>query len=281
MQYENPEIPEGINTSNEHPLKELAWLASGVVIVSVVVGVFLTLATTLIVSIVPFSYEQEIAAPFIEELEYEEGDISAYLQTMAGDLSASMNLPADMLIQMHYIDEDTVNAFATLGGHIFIYRGLVQAMPGENSLAMVVAHEIAHIKHRDPIASLGRGVIFMIAWSLVTGASGSDIGGKALGQGGLLTLMSFSRDQERAADEDAIAAVERRYGHIAGANALFVQLDKEQGGGSDALPQFFSSHPPNSDRSADIRRLAEAAGWHTEGELTPLPDRFQDPTEDY
>ncbi len=271
MQYENPEIPEGINTSNEHPLKELVWLLGGVVLVSVIVGLFLVFATNLSIALVPFSYEQEIAAPFVAELEHEEGEISAYLQALAEDMSTWLDLPSDMSLQMHYIDEETVNAFATLGGHIFIYRGLVQAMPSENALAMVVAHEIAHIKQRDPIASLGRGVVFMIAWSLVTGASGSDIGGQALGQGGLLTLLSFSRDQERAADQEAIKAVEQRYGHIAGASALFEQLEKAQQGSADAVPQFFSSHPLNEDRSVDIEQLADAHAWQTAGELTPLP----------
>jgi len=272
VQYENPEIPEGINTSNEHPLKELVWLLGGVVLVSIIVGVFLIFATNLSIALVPFSYEQEIAAPFIGEIDHEEGEISDYLQAMADDMSTWLDLPSDISIQVHYIDEETVNAFATLGGHIFIYRGLIQAMPSENALAMVVAHEIAHIKHRDPIASLGRGVVFMIVWSLVTGASGSDIGGQALGQGGLLTLLSFSRGQERTADQDAIRAIEKRYGHIAGASALFEQLEKAQQDGIDAVPQFFSSHPLNEDRSADIEQLAAADGWQTEGELTPLPD---------
>ena len=64
---------------------------------------------------------------------------------------------------MHYDASDTVNAFATLGGHVVIYRGLLEKLPNENVVAMVVAHEIAHIKHRDPVAALGRGVAITLA----------------------------------------------------------------------------------------------------------------------
>jgi predicted Zn-dependent protease len=40
------------------------------------------------------------------------------------------------------------NAFATPGGHIFITRGLVEAAPSEDTLAGIIAHELAHIRLR-------------------------------------------------------------------------------------------------------------------------------------
>jgi predicted Zn-dependent protease len=44
------------------------------------------------------------------------------------------------------LDSPELNAFATSGGHIFITRGLVEALTTEDALAAVLAHEIAHIQ---------------------------------------------------------------------------------------------------------------------------------------
>jgi predicted Zn-dependent protease len=43
------------------------------------------------------------------------------------------------------LDSPEINAFATLGGHIFVTLGLVEAADSEDALAAVIAHEIAHI----------------------------------------------------------------------------------------------------------------------------------------
>jgi predicted Zn-dependent protease len=44
------------------------------------------------------------------------------------------------------LDSAEMNAFATSGGHIFITRGLLEALATEDALAAVLAHEIAHIQ---------------------------------------------------------------------------------------------------------------------------------------
>ncbi|MFP3041133.1 M48 family metalloprotease [Treponema primitia] len=51
------------------------------------------------------------------------------------------------------LDSPDLNAFATTGGHIFMCRGLLEAVTTEDALAAVLAHEIAHIqlKHSDQI----------------------------------------------------------------------------------------------------------------------------------
>jgi predicted Zn-dependent protease len=44
------------------------------------------------------------------------------------------------------LNSPDLNAFATAGGHIFICRGLLEALTTEDALAAVLAHEIAHIQ---------------------------------------------------------------------------------------------------------------------------------------
>ena len=46
------------------------------------------------------------------------------------------------------VDDDNVNAFALVGGHIGVHTGLILLTQNESELAGVMAHEIAHILQR-------------------------------------------------------------------------------------------------------------------------------------
>ena len=74
-----------------------------------------------------------------------------------------------MTIQVHYTDLDVPNAFATLGGHIIVTSGLYRRMPSENALAMVIGHEIGHVKARDPISAVGGAVILSLPLAVLSG----------------------------------------------------------------------------------------------------------------
>src|SRR5690606_28033927 len=51
-------------------------------------------------------------------------------------------------LEFFVVQEDSVNAFALVGGHIGIHTGLITLTQTESELAGVVAHEIAHILQR-------------------------------------------------------------------------------------------------------------------------------------
>jgi predicted Zn-dependent protease len=50
------------------------------------------------------------------------------------------------------LDSQELNAFATPGGHIFLTKGLIECAGGEDDLAAIIAHEVAHIQLRHAIA---------------------------------------------------------------------------------------------------------------------------------
>ena len=180
-----------------------------------------------------------------------------------------------MNIKVHYIANDTVNAFATLGGHIVFFRGLLKKLPNENALAMVMAHEIAHIKHRHPISSMGRAIIISIAIAAVAGSTDNSTLGNILGDTSLLTALSFTRDQERDADNTALASLATQYGHTQGSKSLFEIFQSYEKENNISTPEFFSSHPVTKDRINNIDRLSEKQNWKNRGELTKLPGDFQ------
>jgi len=272
LEYRNPHIPEGINASREHPLKELLILGVGLVALVVALVVILSWGAHYLAAWIPFSYEQDMAASYVDTLDTRATPMQSYLQGLANGLADKMQLPAGMKVTVHYIDSDTVNAFATLGGHMVIFRGLVEVSPSENALAMVIAHEIAHIKHRDPITALGRGVLVGSALAVLAGMNGNTLAGKVLGNTGLLTTLHFSRDQEREADRAGLKAVERYYGHVGDAGKIFEYfVEKEKHGLS--LPAFFQTHPASDHRIDTLRSIANENGWALDGKLTPLAVR--------
>jgi beta-barrel assembly-enhancing protease len=50
------------------------------------------------------------------------------------------------------IDSSTVNAFSAPGGYVFVTRGLLLTLKNEAELAGILAHEIAHVTHKDAFA---------------------------------------------------------------------------------------------------------------------------------
>lgn len=241
--------------------------------------IVLSLASHWLAGFIPFSAERQLASSFKNRLPAGQSssdsgrDIEVYLQNLADQLSEHMDLPDGMTVTLHYIDDDMVNAFATLGGNVFFFRGLLAQVPDENTLAMVMAHEIAHVKLRHPIKSLGRGIVVGTAVSIVSAAAGGEILNLVLGETGLLTALKFSREQEESADLEALVAVQRLYGHTQGATTLFdILLNNEK---PDARPaEFFSSHPHSENRIETVNRQAAEQGWLLAGRLTPLPDNF-------
>lgn len=273
MKYVNPKIPEGINVSNQHPLRELALLLGGILALLGSILLILSLTADLIAVRIPFKYELELIQNFPIP-EGKDSDIENYMQSLADRLALAQELPDDIPITVHYVDDSTINAFATLGGHIILFRGLVENVASENALSMVISHEIAHIKHRHPIRALGRGVVVGLAMAAIFNVSGNNAAGSLLGNTGLLTALSFNRAQEIAADETALIALERVYGSVSGAETLFELLLEAEKGNFIKSPEFFSTHPDTLNRIKNIRATALKAGWATNKPLEPLPEFF-------
>ncbi len=271
MKYENPQIPEGINVSKTHPLKELAILAGSALLLLAAFSFLLGHSAAYLARMIPFETEVELS----KGLEFSNDGtpgVRAYLDGLTQRIGQTMDLPQGMKIQIHYYDDDTVNAFATVGGHLLLYRGLLEKVTSENTLAMLIAHEVAHVKHRDPVSSLGSGISIQLLIGVVLGNSGATI----LSEAGALTLLHFSRSMEREADADALSTLKSLYGHVNGATDLFATLKAEHDKNPTLdPPAFFLSHPQDQQRIQAIRETAARNSWDLQGELTPLPAEFQ------
>ncbi len=270
MEYSNPEIPEGINTGRQHPLKDFAILSAGIVGIIILVVLMLSLLAETLAPRIPFTTERKLADKFIEEPAHSLAQ--QFLQSLVDDISGEMALPEPMQITLHYVDDDVINAFATIGGHIYIHRGLLEIMPNENALSMVIAHEIAHVQHRHPLIAMGRGVVIGLFFAAITGISGDRLVGGIISKAGTITVLSFSREQEREADHSALAAVQKHYGHVSGAADLFKALLNIEEDRLLQIPQFLNTHPLSKQRIEAIKQYARENHWSMDAETDALPD---------
>ena len=275
MRLENRLPDETVNYSIEHPLKEFAWLLAGVTAVVAAVAASVGYFAGEIAARVPFRVEKDYAAGITRHWEEQKRTSEAEearraLRALAAKLAAAMDLPAGMDVTVHYSDEAVVNAMATLGGNVVFFRGLIARLESEDALAMVLAHEIAHAKLRHPAASLGRGVAVGVTLSLVSSSMGRGLAGDPVQVAGVLPLLKYGRDQERAADEEALRALAAVYGHVAGARELFALFAKI--GRDEALQiGLLHTHPFTSERLARVDELARERGWALAGRVRELP----------
>ena len=276
MKYQ-PHLPEqdnrqNINVSDDQPVKTLLTLLAGVLAVIGVGYWLLGLCVDFAVDHLPDDAEALVASQFSASYassDLVEDEFAIYLQAMLADLQqcAGVEYP----LQLTLADSDQVNAFAMPGGQIIVFTGLIDQLESENGLAFVLAHEISHFQNRDHLRSLGRGVVLMGLSSLITGAD------SVFTQFILPTItlgeMRFSQSRELAADRNALAILNCRYGHVGGASEFFNRLLSEADNGAGSLwGHYFDSHPEALDRIERIQQQGYQAGFSV-GATTELMAR--------
>lgn len=159
----------------------------------------------------------------------------------------------DFSWEVKIIRNDTMlNAFATPGGYIYVFTGLIKYLDTEDELAGVLAHEIAHADRRHSTAMLTKvyGISFLM--SLILGNENQTVRGITEN----LLSLSFSRGSEEEADKYSVLYLCHDESHYRadGAAGFFEKLMKENKSGN--MPEFLSTHPNPPNRITNIKELA-------------------------
>ena len=272
-EYDNPPISEGINSPEQsRPLRDFFFNLSLVLMAIVVFFAALELAARGLAPYIPFHWERSLVGKnlFQSILDSEGEEKQREIRRIATAVTEAMDLPAGMELSVFYNPADTINAFASFGGNIVVFQGLLDILHSEDELAMVLAHEVAHVKHRDIAKGLVRAAGLMLL------SSGLQSEGALLEVASRFGLAGYSRAQESAADMEAVKALGRVYGHTSGTSEFFrtlaIQVEKRP---SDAEAPYFSgltaSHPDTLYRLKRCNDEAARLGIEVKGELTPLP----------
>jgi len=164
-------------------------------------------------------------------------------------------------------DDETLNAFATPGGHIYVYTGLIKFLEQEDHLAGVLAHEIAHADRRHSVRQLQRDYGIAILLSVALGNDPGTLKQITAQLGGTLAGLKFSRDAESEADAYSVLYLGgTNYYACDGAAGFFIQLNQQAQQGTP--PEFLSTHPNPDNRIENIQQKAQQEGCKT----TSAPD---------
>jgi len=155
------------------------------------------------------------------------------------------------------LDTKTVNAFAAPGGHVVVYRGLLDRTESAEELAGVLAHEIQHVLHRHATQAIFR----QASAGLLMAALVGDVSGlMAFGLEGARALadLGHSRGAEDEADRDGMGLLHAAAIDPAGMIAFYESMQAREADASGVL-RYLSTHPAVGDRLARLRVLAAEA----------------------
>jgi beta-barrel assembly-enhancing protease len=172
---------------------------------------------------------------------------TAYINRIGQRLAQESDRP-DIPYTFQVIDDNNINAFATMGGFVYVNKGLMAAADNEAELASVIAHEIAHISARHSIKQMRQ----MAIASGVASATGLDRS-KAVQIGVELALRRpHSRQAEYEADQLGLQNMGRSgYAQSGMVDFMKKLLNKS------SPPSILSTHPATSDRIAAISQAID------------------------
>jgi predicted Zn-dependent protease len=180
---------------------------------------------------------------------YTDRAVNSYVNEIGQTLvpySERSNLPYTFQV----VDNDQINAFATMGGYVYVTTGLMKAADNEAQLASVIGHEIGHIASRHALEqmremALAQGVI---------SAAGIDRNA-AVNIGVELALRRpNSRQDEFEADQRGLTMLQQS-GYAPRAMVDFMQKLLNQ----RSVPTFLSTHPAVSARIDALNRAIDPA----------------------
>ncbi len=276
--YENHRPAEGINSPTEHALWSFFKTALAVALGLGAILLLINLAATWLTPLIPFRWEKALVGQNFLQADHDPAGAAkeAALRALAVRLAGPLEMPADMGVKVFYFSGPTVNAFATFGGNIIFFQGMLDLLESEDEVAMVLAHEMSHIKHRDAVKGLVRALWLMLLSLGLQGGEGLSGNITDLGMAG------YSRAQEEAADLQAVRALGEVYGNISGATGFFrilaEKLEHRQIQDSDRNPPpaILSSHPDTLVRLKKAEAEAERLGIPVVGVPTPLPSALRE-----
>ena len=164
----------------------------------------------------------------------------------------------------HIIASAEPNAFALPGGTIGVHSGLFAVSESGAELAGILGHEVGHVVERHGVQGLVARAGAAAALTLLMGDVGA-LTHIALEQAVGLTLLKFSRDNERQADHTGVLLLRQAGYPTRGLPAFFEGLQAiESGKSGTALPtsvqramRILSTHPMSDERAARLDALAK------------------------
>ena len=180
--------------------------------------------------------------PLLDSLKYKE--VYQYVYKVRDNIlnSGKVDFKDDFKWRLRIINDDnTMNAFCTPGGYIYIYTGILKFMESEDQLAGVMGHEIGHADMRHSTRQMTTMFGIQVLQQILLGnrAMLKEVTAAIVG-------LKFSRKHETEADERSVMYLCPTSYNAAGGAGFFQKI--ESLGSSQKVPEFLSTHPNSEGR---------------------------------
>lgn len=199
-------------------------------------------------------YDPQVIATFGE---YQNEALSALIEEKGKEMGLISHRPN---IEYHFriLDSPVINAFAVPGGYIYLTRGIMAQFNNEAEMLGVLGHEMGHITARHSASQQTKQTLgqLLFVGGMIASEEFRKYGEYAM-QGMQLLFLSFSRENEREADQLGVEYASK-IGYDAKKMADFYQvlIKMNMASKQAGVPTFMSTHPDPSDRYNAVIRDA-------------------------
>lgn len=165
--------------------------------------------------------------------------------------------------EFNLVNDNQINAFAMPGGKTVVYTGILNVAQGEDGLAVIMGHEVAHALAHHGNERMTQGMVSQLGLQTLDIALSEKPAATrtllmtAAGIGAQVGVMlPFSRKHESEADEIGLYLMAMA-GYDVTEAAPFWERMQAQGG--QTPPEFLSTHPSPGRRSANLKALVPKA----------------------
>jgi predicted Zn-dependent protease len=185
---------------------------------------------------------------------YGDAKVETLLDGVATRLVAASTEPG-ISYKITVLNSPTVNAFSLPDGHLYVTRGLLALANSTSEIAAVLAHEMAHVTAHHAMQRIELEKSTALFSKVAAEVLNDPAGGQKLQERSKLSLASFSRQQEFAADSIGIRTMARSGYDPYGASRFLSSLARNAalrtaalGGAAPSRPDMFSTHPATNER---------------------------------
>lgn len=161
--------------------------------------------------------------------------------------------------KIYIVQNDNLNAFASLGGNVVLFSGLLKYADSPEEVAAVLAHEIGHVEKRHVVNKVVKELGVSLVLSLLTGG---DVGFlNEILQQSVSTV--FDREQESEADDFGLNLLENSNIHPNVMAAIFRRIRDEYSSSTFESLEFLSSHPNTNKRIKKALKYKTQEGFES------------------
>jgi len=210
---------------------------------------------------VPISWEEKLGQSVLRHLAPEEWRCAdpvraAKIEQMVAALTATQP-QSPYRFRVYVVNNPMFNALTAPGGHIVIFRGLLEKTRSAEELAGVLAHELQHALKRH----VTRALLEYASTSLLVAAVVGDVSGMAsfgIETAQMLAQLRYSRHHELEADQAGLEMMLAAKFDPAGMISFFELVDKQEKE-LPAILSYISTHPRTTERIEKLKTLAAAS----------------------